>query len=72
MINRTLHAEKLGRNAFGSGLKCVPALDIEMLEHLKMVALLGESILPQLDSWLKGWHGENLKPDAEWVECKSS
>ena len=68
----TKHAEKLGRTAFNTGLKCVPALDTYMRTHIKMVDFLGESVLSQLDAWIQGWTAENLKPDSEWVERKSS
>lgn len=72
MSKRILHAEKLGRKAFHSGLTCVPVLDTEFVEHLKIVDAAGESVLSQLDAWLRSWTTENLKPDSEWTERKSS
>lgn len=71
-MKSTKHAEKLGRTAFSTGLKCVPALDADMIEHIKMVSHLGKSVLNQLDAWIRGWNLENLRPGSEWIERKSS
>lgn len=65
----------LGRKAFRSGRRCVPALDPHLMKYMKTMTAAARTLdlpepglLPILDAWLAGWAAENLKPGAVWIE----
>ena len=58
-------AAKLGKKAFLSGIKCVPALDKDLQNLFVEVRQNTENlpfgyVIPLMDSWAKAWTKENL------------
>ncbi len=57
----TQKALNLGKLAFQSGKKCVPALDAEFNTLLFSKTRISGETIQILNSWLRGWTLENLK-----------
>jgi hypothetical protein len=59
-------AEKMGREAFKAGKKCIPALDKEIMAF---AFANGNRYRLILESWTNGWTEENLDaPVPGWTE----
>ncbi len=65
------YAYQLGVNAFNSGKKSIPHLDMELNKFMeKKKFKVGESI-PYLKKWADGWHKTNLRtPAYKCTRCK--
>ena len=57
-------ANKLGRDAFKAGKKCIPAHDPAMMNMLEGMKV-GQEAVNLLKAWRRGWDLENMTSDLE-------
>lgn len=62
-------AKGLGAKAFWDGKKCVPAHDQEFMKLLEGMKV-GEGASDIAQSWLDGWHRENLMNTGDEWKCR--
>jgi hypothetical protein len=61
------HAYQLGVNAFNTGKKSIPHLDMELNRFFKEHNFSTKERIAIYTQWNKGWHTTNLKPNSNFV-----